>query len=57
VTVAPYQILNVITVRSTGCGAVRPETPVEVSIGPIARAATVSAPAYSRRLAAMVGAA
>jgi len=56
VTVAPYQMLNVITVRSTGWSAACPDAPVEATTGPIARARP-TAPAHSRRLPAMVGAA
>jgi type II secretory pathway pseudopilin PulG len=56
VTVDPYQMLNVITVRSTGWGAACPDAPVETTTGPSARARP-TAPAHSRRLPAMVGAA
>jgi hypothetical protein len=48
--------LNVITVRSTGWSAARPDARVEATTGDIARARP-TAPAHSRRLPAMVGAA
>jgi len=48
--------LNVITVRSTGWSAACPDAPEEATTGPIAKAKP-TAPAHSRRLPAMVGAA